>query len=321
MIVNQWGSHFTSQYGHIFPKDYLTLDTEFTGNSKDDLVLEIGHVIVEGGYIVDKLGIVLNWYDYPGIQKEWLDYKLNHMRAVVGTGWNLTPELLKKKGISPLKALNFYYDLFSSWSSRNLSFVAQNGLSADEKILATNFRRFLNKPFTLPENRYFDTGALFKASQIWEACTGEAVHFKSSMVPHKSESLRSYCKRITGLRVKGVKWSLGLILDYYGLLQKHKVAPEQLHSADFDALCLHWIMEEFRSRIFTDNLDDHTLSADSLQRALDSELAKEKLDKENHEKRKKERKEAKYPELPSPERPKRTSPGLPQNRRRKQRRV
>lgn len=323
MIVNEWGSNFTVQYGHDFPLDYLALDTEFTGSSKDDLILEVGHVMVEGGHVVDKLDIVLNWYEYPGIKEDWLDYKLNNMRAIVGTGWNLTPSYVQKKGISPLKALNFYYDLFESWAARDLFFVAQNGISADERMLEVNFSRFLNKTFQIPLNRYFDTGALFKASQIWEACSGEALPFKSAMIPHKSESLKAYCKRIIGLKVKGVKWSLSLILDHYGLLQKHSVRSEQLHSAGFDALCLHWIMEEYRSRVFKTNVVDNSLSAKSLQRALESDLAKEKLDKEAQAKNKanKRKERSAYEEPPAPSREKRSKPALPQNRRRRQRKV
>ena len=58
MIINEWDSVFTQKYGHEFPSSYMTFDTEFTGGSEhDDLVLEIGHALVEEGKVVDSLKI------------------------------------------------------------------------------------------------------------------------------------------------------------------------------------------------------------------------------------------------------------------------
>ena len=69
-----------------------------------------------------------------------------------------------------------------------------------------------------------------------------------AMLPYRTDDLKSYFKRIIGIKVAGVKWSLPLILEQYGLIAKHNVSPEQMHSAGFDSLCLHWIMEEFRAQ-------------------------------------------------------------------------
>lgn len=250
MIVNAWPRQFTEKYGHDFPLDYVSFDTEFTGNSEQkDLVLEIGHTLVSGGKVVDSLDLILNWYDHPEVDHAWLDYKLRNNAHFIGEGWVLTPEYVRSHGISPYKALQFYYKFFTKCIDNNLFFVAQNGITADEKILRGNFNRYLNKSFCLPEDRYFDTGGLFKANQIYESRLGDALNFKSVVLPHRSESLKSYFKRVTGLRVNGVKWSLELILEHYGLLDKHKVKKKDLHSAGYDSLCLHWIMEEYRKGI------------------------------------------------------------------------
>lgn len=250
MIIDAWPVEFCQKYGYHFPADYVSFDTEFTGNSNDkDLVLEIGHTLVEGGKVKDKLNLILNWYDYPGIDYSWLDYKLKNNQNFVGKGWVLTPDYIKKNGINPLKALSFYQRFFETCDNSGLFFVAQNGITADERILRSNFNRYLNKSFSLPENRYFDTGAIFKANQIYEARLGDAVYYKSVILPHKSESLKSYFKRVIGLRISGLKWSLGLILDHYDLMSKHGVTEEKLHSAGYDSLCLHWIMEEYRNNV------------------------------------------------------------------------
>ena len=253
MIINEWDSGFTSRYGHVFPESYMTFDTEFTGNNEhEDVIVEIGHTIVEDGKLVDKLNIVLNWYAHPDIKKEWLDYKLNTMRSIVGPGWTLMPEKVKE-GIDPIKGLRFYEKLFRTWDKRELPFVAQNGQAADERLIRGNFNRFLNKPFVLPQDRYFDTGAIFKASAIWDAVLGDAVNFKVAMLPHRTETLKQYFNRVIYTRVKGVKWSLSQIMEDYGLTEKHAVDKEEFHTAGFDAMCLHWIMEEYRNRITRTN--------------------------------------------------------------------
>ena len=279
MIINEWNSVFTQKYGHEFPSSYMTFDTEFTGGSEhDDLVLEIGHALVEEGKVVDSLNVILNWYAHPDVRADWLDYKLNNMRNIVGTGWTLTPEKLKT-GIDPIKGLRFYAKLFKTWKSRDLPFVAQNGQSADERMLRGNFHRFLNKPFSLPDNNYFDTGAIFKASEIWNAESGDATNFKVAMLPHQTETLKNYFNRIIYTRVSGVKWSLSKIMDNFGLIEKHAVAEDQFHNAGFDAMCLHWIMEEYRSRVTRNNVTQEITPPNPVREVTGPANAKTKKEK------------------------------------------
>jgi hypothetical protein len=249
MIVNDWDPAFKAKYGGAWPRSYLCFDTEFTGSDeRNDLILEIGHIMVEDGQVVDRLSLVLNWYGHPGVTDHWLNYKLNNMRSIVGHKWPLTPEVVSK-GMDPLAALRFYYKLFGTWKKRGLPFVAQNGQTADERLLRGNFDRFLNKSFELPPNGYFDTGGLFKATQIWEAQTGNLTHFRGVMLPQRSDTLKSYFHRVIHARIAGVKWSLPVILEHYNLIEKHNADMSQHHNAGFDAMCLHWIMEEFASRV------------------------------------------------------------------------
>lgn len=285
MIINDWDSVFTAKYGHKFPDSYLCIDTEFTGSSeRDDLIIEIGHTMVEDGRVVDELSLILNWYAHPAIQSTWLDYKLDNMRNIVGPGWVLSPKVVSTEGIDPIRALKFYQKLFLAWKQRGLPFVAQNGQSADERMLRGNFNRYINKGFEFPPNGYFDTGAIFKASSIWEATEGDAMNFKAVVLPHRTDTLKNYFSRIINARVPGVKWSLPLILTHYGLDVKHNVTENQRHSAGFDSLCLHWIMEEYRSRIHRMNIEENQFdSAQAMQRAFDQDSAKYKLEKEKQQ--------------------------------------
>jgi hypothetical protein len=248
MVINEWDSRFIARYGSTFPSSYLCFDTEFTGRSvTNDLVVEIGHVLVEDGKVIDRLNLILNWYDHPQAHTFNLDYRLNIMKKRLGDDWKFTPQLLKTQGINPLKALKFYHKLFKLWADRKMFFVAQNGVNADEAMLRGNFSRFINKSFDLPEDGYFDTGAIFKAFSIWNSESENVKPYKSYILPGKHETLKSYFSRVCNTRITGVYWSLKFILEHFNLLQKHNLSTSDLHSAGFDALCLHYIMEEYRN--------------------------------------------------------------------------
>ena len=175
----------------------------------------------------------------------------------------------------------------------------------------------MNKPFELPANGYFDTGAIYKATEIWNATAGDAMNFKLNMLPHRTDTLKTYFNRVIHTRVSGVKWGLDSILDHYGLIEKHNVTPEQRHSAGFDSLCLHWIMEEFNSRVSKINVEENPFaSAEAIQRAFDQESAKYKLAQEA---KAKAAAEAVPAEAPATGQIKRTTPAPSQKRRRRQR--
>lgn len=269
MIINSWDPLFTRKYGYHFPDSYLCFDTEFTGSdSRTDLVVEIGHTMVEKGQVVDRLSVVLNWYNHPEIEELWLDYKLNKMRSIVGPNWRLSPATVKKEGMDPIQALRFYYKLLSTWKQRELFFVAQNG-AVDERLLGGNFSRFLHKTFEIPNDAYFDTGGLFKANQIWESNVADYANLKLYMLPHHSENLKSYFHRVIYTKVSGLKWSLGVILDHYDLVKQYNLDTKLLHTAGADAECLHWVMERYRQDIQPPKLLDDVKAAEELALHVD----------------------------------------------------
>jgi hypothetical protein len=315
VIINDWDPAFTSKYGHQFPDSYLCFDTEFTGSDeRNDLIVEIGHTMVENGKVVDKLNLVLNWYAHPDIQDTWLTYKLNNMRSIVGPNWRLTPEVVAKEGMDPLQALRFYQKLFAVWKKRDLPFVAQNGQTADERLLRGNFDRFLHKSFELPPNGYFDTGGIFKATQIWEATDGNLANFRVVMMPHRTDTLKSYFHRVIHTRIAGVKWSLPAILEHYNLIEKHNADMSQHHNAGFDSMCLHWIMEEYRSHIRPRPETDLASTEDYLSPAMFQRVfEKEMADYEQEKEQAKQHKLQGNPTAPIPAT--RTKPALSQSNR------
>lgn len=251
MIINAWDAEFKHKYGSEWPSTYLCFDTEYSGNNPEtDLILEIGHTMVENGVIVDRLNVVLNWYDYfkTAAEQLTLDYKFNQMRSIVGSGWRLLPDVVRT-GTEPLTVLRFYQKLFTTWAGRGLPFVAQNGQSADERMLHGNFSRFLDRGFSLPPNGYFDVGGIFKATQIWEASEGDWQNFRAIVLPYRTDTLKDYFKRVLGTRIAGLKWSLSAMLSHYNLIEKRGCNLDKLHNAEYDSRCLHWLMEEFRERL------------------------------------------------------------------------
>ena len=151
MIINEWGASFTKKYGHIFPDTYLCIDTEYTGgNEREDLIVEIGHVMVQDGNVIDRMNVVLDWTTHEDISSAFLRYKLDNIRSHMGSDWRITWEVMQEEGVSPVKAFRFYDKLFSTWQARDLPYVAHNGRSAEERMLRGNFNRFIysNEGFT-----------------------------------------------------------------------------------------------------------------------------------------------------------------------------
>lgn len=246
MIIAAWPEKFREKFGGVFPPNYLCIDTEFTGrNEQDDLVLEIAHVLVVDGKVQDQCCFVLNWYEHKQIQPQWLDYKLTQMRKAVGNSWHLSPEVVRS-GAAPLTVLQFYSELLQTWKAKQLPFVAQNGINADEPMLRANFRRYLQQDFSFPANGYFDTGAIYKADCLWRATSGNFANYSKIVIPQEYETLRDYCKRICGLNVPTLRWSLDTIVEQLGLAKKHALNLAEKHAASFDARCLYLIMEEYR---------------------------------------------------------------------------
>jgi hypothetical protein len=310
MIVNEWSPRFKKQYGGEFPSSYLCFDTEFTGNSQEkDLVLEIGHVIVEANKVVDHKSFVLNWYK-ADIDTGWLDYKLSNMRGIIGAGWRLNPSFIKENGQDPIEVLRFYQQLFDAWKKRELPFVAQNGVWADERMVRSNFNRFLNRSFDLPASSYFDTGVLFKASRIMDPGSPFGV-YKGIVLPAAGETLKDYFIRIAGVKIAGLKWNMAAILDFYKLTEKHAIDANQLHGAAYDAMCVHYIMQQYRLLV---NEQPKPLSPEGLEPLIEKEIKQIQLEALTA-------KVENLPRVPTIDRATRTVPAVSPAQRRKQRPV
>jgi hypothetical protein len=238
MVLSCWPQRLRQTMGN-FPDTYLCVDTEYTSNGENGKLLEFGFARVLSNVVEANGKAVLNWYSVPGISKRDLDYDLGRLAARV-PGWRFSPDYLRKVGRDPNKALPTIRKFLEAWSARGKPFVAQNGLSADERVLQHAFRSGGLPSFEFPADCYLDTGGLFLAEQIWAAKDPAIAAFRQAVLPQQSETLKSYFKRLRSLRVAGIKWNLDCILRTYEIQ-----IPELdgRHTAAYDSLCLHYVMQ------------------------------------------------------------------------------
>lgn len=241
MLVHRWSDEFKSQYGGEWPGHYLAYDVETTGFKRDkDLVVEVGHCLVEDNALVDQLSVVVDWSQCADVDQDWLRWKLNYTRdemAKDGKKYGMTYARLQEEGIAPAKALGLYAALFDTLRESNFVFASHGAF--DEAMLAYSFSRAgLNEKFSLPDARVFDTSAIEKGGQLLQ---------RKDISPYSGESARAYFKRLSHMRANGVHSSL----DTH-CAQKYHWAEKGLdmskaHTAGFDAYLVHLLMQEVRS--------------------------------------------------------------------------
>jgi DNA polymerase III epsilon subunit-like protein len=241
MIVRRWPPWFKALYGGEWPRKYLTFDVETTGFKRDrDVIVEMGHCLVENGKPVSRLNIVLDWSNHKVVPVDYVKRKLIEVRdgmARDGRQWGMTFQRMQDEGIQPEKALSFYRELLGDWASDGGVFALHNGFF-DEEMLTHNFAGFDIDPegFSFPENQYFDTSSIERANQVSD----------NTALPMERESMKGYFKRLKHLKGNTLHSSLDKHCWHkYGWGSKDGLVKDQCHGAGFDAFLVHLLMEEF----------------------------------------------------------------------------
>lgn len=289
VIVNHWDRAFTRQYGYTFPDTFLSIDTEYTGgNDQKDIILEIGHTLVQDGEIVNRLNLILDWTDHPVVSAGWLRSALGRCRAQ-NPKFRITQELMAEEGLKPEEALEFYYDLFRRWQKQRGFFVAHNGFYADERMLIGNFEGFLGKDFRFGENSLFDTGALFKASQVIASSDPYLMERRPTFLPRPTDTLETYFRRVVHAHAPGIRWRLWDCVSYFGLVEKHTLDKSDWHNAQFDSYITALLMKEIHDRVTVNHAEEAPFdSSSSIQRTFEQEIAKDKEKQEKAVRRRQE---------------------------------
>lgn len=198
MIVKHWPADFLQKAGG-FPSTFVAFDLETTGfDRKTDVIIEIGHVLVEDGVVTDELSLLLDWSKSSVVPLHWLVDRIANLRRTLsekGIAHHLPYERLCKEGIDPIQALTFYRDLFEQLKQQGTPVVGHNVYRFDEPMLEANLVGFqVCEEFAFGDWQLWDTLALEAATQHGPT--------DPKTLPKAGETLRDWMKRAAYLRAE-----------------------------------------------------------------------------------------------------------------------
>ena len=239
VMANHWFRRFRDHFG--FPNNYTTIDLETSGLSQDnDLICTAGAVQVRDGQVADTKHWVFNWPATDIVDNSWLRSRLRDVRDAMARRnqpFHHSFEYLST-GRDPLACLTEILALVEAAEENREIIVAHNGWWFDVEFLQAHFHNYLRIPYVFPDDGVYDSGICEKASQLAE-------HYQP--LPLADESLKAFSQRIGNIRARGVMWALGGYCDEkYQLTGKAGIRKAELHTADKDALLLHYLVQEHR---------------------------------------------------------------------------
>lgn len=245
-VLNRFRDYFKNRFRAGLPSNYLCWDLEATGFSRDDdLIVEIGHCVVHDRKPVQRMATLLDWTRSEHVNQDWLRDKLNYVKKCVetdedgnpnGRRFDITYERLRKEGVPPEDAFEYYFDLFARVHNGGGFFVGQNVYAFDAEMFAAQTAEFLGEAFKFEPDVMIDVGALEKATQL-------------GMGVFDDETLKDYFKRVASFNRKGVKWNIEHCVNKYKLPELYGIKAEELHGAGEDSYVCHLVYEEIRNII------------------------------------------------------------------------
>lgn len=233
-ILDKWSHDLGA-----LPKEYITYDLETTGvDCEQDLIVELGYCAAIDGKAAEYHNHVLDWTRVRGVDQTWLHYKLEecakHMRKQ-GRTYHMSYERMKAEGSHPEVVIQDYKAIFDYAKENNIMIVGHNAVNFDNKFIEQAVYEWLQvDDWKFPEY-VFDTAAVVKATQL-------------ELPPYPEETLSQYFSRVLELPVAGVKYNLDTYcVKEFNLLDKFpSLDVTEAHSAGFDAMLVHLLLEEFR---------------------------------------------------------------------------
>jgi len=226
-----------------FPDDYLGFDTETQGlnpESPSTLPVQIGFTLVLGRRIESWGDYVVDWTKGRSpVDPGWFFRSLEEVAsrmAAAGKAYHVTPALVRSRGVPPEEALEAFGALVGDALAGGLQLVAHNGYGYDRPLIEGCSRR-AGRPIAVDPERLVDTGLLEKCRRLgWDP-------------PHPGESPRRHWYNKIRDRRARVKWSLDVACEEeYGLSRRHGLGTAAAHSAGFDCVCSHHLLEAMRER-------------------------------------------------------------------------
>lgn len=233
-ILNKW----SAELGEL-PRDYITYDIETTGVDPNvDLIVEIGYCAAIDCRAEEYHTHVLDWTQVPTVDQHWLRHRLDacakHFKKA-GRTYHMSFERMRKEGSHPEVVLEEYRQLFDEARQSNIMIAGHNAVQFDNDFFEQAVYEWLQRDdWTFP-SLVFDTAAVLKATQL-------------DMPPHPEESLHDYFVRVLERPATGIAYNLdSFCVEHFDLKSKFPdIDFSSAHSAGFDAMVTHLILEEFR---------------------------------------------------------------------------
>jgi DNA polymerase III epsilon subunit-like protein len=204
------------------PESYLVFDTETSGvDPYNDCVLQFGFCIAHQRRVADRFGYIVKRPPNLVIAPEAVRvHGIDHAR-------------MDKEGLPPVELLNLILDTLEAFRSNGLMYVGHNMINFDAPFLERESAA-IGRPFKFGPNEILDTGMLVKAARM-------------GMYFNRDDTLRSFSKRVSEVRAKGIYWSLDrYCFDTYGLGAASGIKKEDAHDASVDCLLTHHLLERLR---------------------------------------------------------------------------
>ncbi len=222
-----------------FPSTYLVLDCETTGFSKArDFMIDAGWAVVANNQIVHQESLLLDWSRVPNVDHAFIRSQLLRQAEdyrKIGRPHYYPWERLCDEGEDPFEVVHTYAQLIYDHIKNSDSMIVGHGLwRFDREVVDSHTQRFL-QGYLLPWklNSIFDTGLLEKAAQMGRA-------------PHDNETLDEWLRRVNNARSK-VKWNLeNHCVPKYRLVDRYSVDMRFMHTAGFDCVLIHLLLDTFR---------------------------------------------------------------------------
>lgn len=203
-----------------FPKTYCVFDFETSGlDPAKDKIIEIGAMRVSEGVEPETFSCLINW----GIP---IPENIQEITKI-------SQAMIDAEGVDPEKAFHDFYNFLR----------VENGSLAP--LVGHNILKF-DIPFLLATGMFDSWNGYEIDRNIWNNCIDTAAIYKAGKIPidyQWNDTHCSYANRALEMRVKGLKFNVGVVCDELGIerggLEQHRALADVLLTNEiYKKLCL-----------------------------------------------------------------------------------
>jgi len=207
--------------GQQLPDSYLVFDTETSGaDPAKDKILQYGFAVVIDGKLVDSFGVIAN---------RGRDCFI-HPKAIEVHG--IDHDRMEREGVDPKLAFDEVVSTFEAYRERGWMFVGHNAIRFDAELFENECKHW-GHSFCFKPDEIFDTGMVVKAAQL-------------GMYIDPRHTIRSWARRVSNVRAKGVYWSLDRYCFKEFKLSEFDLSAGDAHDAGYDCRITHFLLQRFK---------------------------------------------------------------------------